>query len=296
MFLFRNNRRDAHSAEREEYDRLRRAARKRKEPPVRCDRAERFDAPLERGLTHEQVVKRFEQSLFNESRQKFSKSYASIFIENICTFFNLLCVLAALALVYSKAPVSQFLFVFIFALNLGFGIVTEVIAKYKIDHLSILTSPRARVLRDGRTSDIPASDIVLDDILFLSLGDQIPADCILAEGSVEVNESLLTGESAPVRKKPGDPLYAGSFVSAGQCKARADSVGRDTYLHSLSAKAKKYKKPNSELMHSTKLIIRFIGFLIIPIALCMFFVNWDNYVPPRDRPARRRRPRRTRRG
>ena len=280
MFLFRNNRRDAHSAEREEYDRLRRAARKRKEPPVRCDRAERFDAPLERGLTHEQVVKRFEQYLFNESRQKFSKSYASIFIENICTFFNLLCVLAALALVYSKAPVSQFLFVFIFALNLGFGIVTEVIAKYKIDHLSILTSPRARVLRDGRTSDIPASDIVLDDILFLSLGDQIPADCILAEGSVEVNESLLTGESAPVRKRPGDPLYAGSFVSAGQCKARADSVGRDTYLHSLSAKAKKYKKPNSELMHSTKLIIRFIGFLIIPIALCMFFVNWDNYVPP----------------
>ena len=280
MALFRINRHDARSAEREEYDRLRRAARRKKEPPVRCDRAERFDAPIEHGLTHEQVVRRFEQSLFNESKQKFSKSYASIFIENVCTFFNLLCVLAAIALVYSQAPISQFLFVFIFALNLGFGIVTEVIAKHKIDHLSILTSPRACVLRDGRTSDIPANDIVLDDILLLSLGDQIPADCIVAEGNVEVNESLLTGESVPVRKKQGDRLYAGSFVSAGQCKARTDKVGQDTYLHSLSAKAKKYKKPNSELMHSTKLIIRFIGFLIVPIALCMFFVNWNNYTPP----------------
>ena len=280
MALFQYNRHGARSAEREEYDRLRRAARKKKVPPVSCDRAERFDPPLDRGLTHAQVVRRFEQSLFNEAKQKFSKSYASIFIENVCTFFNLLCVLAALALVYSQAPVSQFLFVFIFALNLGFGIVTESVAKHKIDHLSILTAPMAQVLRDGRTSSVPANDLVLDDIIFLSLGDQIPADCVLAEGGVEVNESLLTGESAPVRKKAGDLLYAGSFIAAGQCKARCDRVGRDTYLHSLSAKAKKYKKPNSELMHSTKLIIRFIGFLIIPIALCMFFVNWNNYTPP----------------
>lgn len=280
MALFQYNKYGARSAEREEYDRLRRAARRKKTPPVRCDRAERFDAPLERGLTREQVVRRFEQSLFNETRQKFSKSYASIFVENICTSFNLLCVLAAIALVYSHAPISQFLFVAIFALNLGFGIVTEVIAKFKIDRLSILTAPMAQVLRDGRMAEIPANDIVLDDVVLLALGDQIPADCIVAEGSVEVNEALLTGESAPVRKKEGDMLYAGSFISSGKCKARCEKVGRDTYLHALSAKAKKYKKPNSELMNSTKLIIRFIGFLIIPIAVCMFFVNWQNYTPP----------------
>ena len=240
---------------------------------------QRYSPDISAGLTDAQVNERYSQFLFNDTNQKYSKSYASILIGNLCTFFYLLCVLAAIALAYSQAPVSQFLFVVIFALNLGFGIVTEIVAKRKIDKLSLLTVPTSKVVRNGAVAEIKSKEIVLDDIVVLSLGNQIPADCIVLDGVVEVNESLLTGESVPVKKEPGDLLYAGSFISSGTCKARADKVGKATYLNSLSAKAKKYKKPNSELMRSSKLIIYIVGILIIPIAALMFFVNWNNYIP-----------------
>lgn len=259
----------ANAAENEET--ARKPSRRKKEADIRP--AVRYTPATEEGLSQPQVAERAEHGFTNETRKKYSKSYASIFIGNLCTFFNLLCVLAAIALLYSGANYKQFLFVLIFALNIGFGIVTEIRAKRKIDKLSLLTAPTAEVMRGGEKKEIPAKEIVLDDIVCLSLGDQIPADCILADGSVEVNESLLTGESVPVKKEAGDTLYAGSFISAGSCKARADKVGKDTYLDALSAKAKKYKKPNSELMRSTKLIISIVGIAIIPIAIFMFFVN-----------------------
>ena len=239
----------------------------------------RFTPDVSQGLSEREVRERFSQFLFNDTNQKYSKSYASILIGNLCTFFNLLCVLAALALLYAHAPVSQYLFVVIFSANLAFGIVMECRAKRKMDKLSLLTVPTAKVVREGKVEEIHSKDIVLDDIVCLSLGDQVPADCILAEGYAEVNESLLTGESVPVKKEAGDFLYAGSFISSGSCKVRADKVGKSTYLNSLSAKAKKYKKPNSELMRSTKLIIYIVGFLIIPIAIGMFIVNWKAYDP-----------------
>lgn len=240
------------------------------------NKVQRFTPDIGEGLTSAQVNTRFSQFLFNDTNQKYSKSYASIFVGNLCTFFNLLCVLATIALAYSGAGISQFFFVIIFSLNIAIGIWQEIKAKRKIDKLSLLSAPTAKVIRDGAAVEIPAKDIVLDDVIVLSLGNQVPADCFLAEGFVEVNESLLTGESVPVKKETGDILYAGSFISSGTCKVRADKVGKNTYLNTLSAKAKKYKKPNSELMLSTKLIISVIGVLIIPIAIGMFLVNWQN--------------------
>lgn len=240
------------------------------------NKVQRFTPDIGEGLTSAQVNTRFSQFLFNDTNQKYSKSYASIFVGNLCTFFNLLCVLATIALAYSGAGISQFFFVIIFSLNIAIGIWQEIKAKRKIDKLSLLSAPTAKVIRDGAAVEIPAKDIVLDDVIVLSLGNQVPADCFLAEGFVEVNESLLTGESVPVKKETGDILYAGSFISSGTCKVRADKVGKNTYLNTLSAKAKKYKKPNSELMRSTKLIISVIGVLIIPIAIGMFLVNWQN--------------------
>lgn len=280
--LFRPQQSAKNGPSEQEYRKARRKIRKRSRSSAASGAAQRYNADLQSGLSTQQVRERLQQGQLNVTAQKFSKSYASIFIGNICTFFNLLCVLAALALAYSGAELSQYLFVLIFALNLGFGIVTEIIAKHKMDHLSILTSPTSDVLRDGKEQNIPSRNIVLDDIVLLSLGDQIPADCILEEGNLEVNESLLTGESAPVKKQPGDPLFAGSFISGGNGKARADKVGKNTYLYSLSAKAKRYKKPHSELMHSTKVIIRIIGCLIVPIAACMFYLNWNNYTPTEE--------------
>ena len=236
---------------------------------------ERFEPSPDKGLTSAQAELRFSQFLFNDVNKKYSKSYASIFIGNICTFFNLLCLLVALALAYAGAPLSQFLFVAIFGANLLIGIVQEILAKRQIDKLSVLISATAKVMRDGVKQEIGVRDIVLDDIVLLETGQQIPADCILLDGNVEINESLLTGESVPVKKAPGEMLYAGSYVASGACRVRADKVGKATYLNSLTSKAKKYKKPKSEIMNSIRLFIRVIGCLIPVVAALMGVINWQ---------------------
>ena len=235
---------------------------------------ERFDSAPDKGLTAAQVEQRFSQFLFNDVNKKYSKSYTSIFVGNICTFFNLLCLIVALALAYAGAPISQFLFVAIFGANLLIGIIQEILAKKQIDKLSVLISATAKVMRDGVKQEIGVRDIVLDDIILLEAGQQIPADCILLDGNVEINESLLTGESVPVKKAPGETLYAGSYVASGACRVRADKVGKATYLNSLTSKAKKYKKPRSEIMNSIRLFIRVIGVLIPFVAAAMFWINW----------------------
>ncbi len=236
---------------------------------------DRFTPDLDKGLTEEQVETRFNQFLFNDVNKKYSKSYASIFVGNICTFFNLLCVVVAAALLFgTTAKYTQYLFVVIFSANLLIGIVQEIIAKKQIDKLSVLVSSTVKVMRGGVKTEVPLREIVLDDVIFLEAGQQIPADCVLAEGVVEVNESLLTGESIPVKKAIGDMLYAGSFVSSGSCLVRADKVGKNTYLNSLTSKAKKYKKPRSEIMNSIRLFIRVIACLIPVVAGLMFWVNW----------------------
>lgn len=239
-----------------------------------ADDVERFSPSPDKGLSADQVELRFSQFLFNDVNKKYSKSYASIFVGNICTFFNFLCLVVALALAYAGAPLSQFLFVAIFGANLLIGTVQEILAKKQIDKLSVLISATAKVMRDGVKTEIGVRDIVLDDVILLEAGQQIPADCILLDGNVEINESLLTGESVPVKKAPGETLYAGSFVASGACRVRADKVGKATYLNSLTSKAKRYKKPKSEIMNSIRLFIRVIGILIPVIAALMAYINW----------------------
>lgn len=234
-------------------------------------KVERFSPKLNKGLTNEQVETRFKQFLFNDTNKKYSRSYASIFIGNICTFFNLLCLLAFIALLLANTQkFSNYLVIVITTANIVIGIVQEIRSKRAIDKLSILSSNTVKVIRDGETIEIPTKEIVVDDVIILDMGNQVPADCILAEGTVEVNESLLTGESIAIKKQIGDILYAGSFISSGNGKFRVEKVGKETYLEKLSSKAKKYKRPNSELMNSTKLIIKCISILIIPIAIGTF--------------------------
>ena len=225
------------------------------------------------GLTEAQVASRNEQGLKNSAPKKFSKTYGSIFFGNIFTFFNFLCVFAAVALALAHAPVSQFTFVLIFSCNIVVAIVQEIRAKVKIDKLSILSAPTAKVLRGGKKKEIPVDEIVLDDVLFLSSGQQIPADCVMLDGAGDVNEALLTGESVPIKKAEGDALLAGSFVTGGRLTARVDKIGADTYINRLTARAKKYKRPNSEIINSIYLFIKLIGLMIVPVAVCMFFTN-----------------------
>ena len=233
----------------------------------------RFHARPNEGLSSAQVAERIEQGLVNSSGKKYSKSYLSIFLGNICTGFNLLCAICAIALILAHAPFNQYMFVFIFLANMMVGIVLEIRAKKKLDKLSILSAPTAKVMRNGRRMEIPVEELVIDDILLLSSGQQVPADCIAVEGMAELNESLLTGESVPIKKEDGALLYAGSFVASGHIAVRVDKIGEETYISKLTSKAKAYKRPNSEIMNSISLFIKVIAVLIIPIAILMFFTN-----------------------
>ncbi len=271
--LDRNGSEDAQS--KKEHKKLMRKFRRTKDIPTGAD-VERFAPPVEEGLTEAQVQKRNSQFLFNDVNKKYSKSYAAIFIGNLCTVFNFLCVAVAVALAIAGAGIEQFLFVVIFSANLVIGIVQEILAKRQIDKLAVLISATVKVVRDGVKKEIPIKEIVLDDVLILEAGQQVPADCILAEGKAEVNESLLTGESAAVKKQEGDTLYAGSFISSGSCRVRTDKVGRNTYLNQLTSRAKKYKRPKSEIMNSIRVFIRVIGVLIPFVAALIFWTNYNS--------------------
>ena len=237
-------------------------------------KVERFTPALDTGLNPEQVETRFKQFLFNDTNKQYSKSYASIFIGNICTFFNLLCLVAFIFLLIAGVQgITNYLVIVITAANIGIGIIQEIRSKLAIDKLSILASSTNKVLRDGEIVEVPTSELVLDDVIIMELGNQVPADCILADGSVEVNESLLTGESVAIKKQVGDVLYAGSFIASGNGKCRVDKVGKETFIEKLTAKAKKYKRPNSELINSMHAIIKAVSIIIFPIAIGVFLVT-----------------------
>lgn len=227
---------------------------------------ERFSPSSGEGLSSVQVKSRLEDGLVNISSQKYSKSYLSIFASNIFTVFNLLGLIVFISLLCVGAGLFDFVFVLVYIANFSIGIIQEIRAKKCIEKLSLVAQKNVKAIRDGKEVEIAATDIVLDDILKLGIGNQIPTDCIVTDGVIEVNESLLTGESVPIKKQAGDPLFAGSFIVAGHCIARADKVGKDNYVEQLSAKAKKYRKPRSELMSSLRFFIKAVAIVIVPMA------------------------------
>ncbi len=243
------------------------------EATSRSNTVKRFNPQLDQGLTEAQVQERVAAELINNTTKTYSKTYRQIFVSNIFTFFNILCILIAIALILVGSWGDLF-FVLILVLNTTIGIYQEIRAKRTIDKMTIVTAPTATVIREGVTKEISVKDLVLDDITILKNGKQISVDCIIKEGTIEVNEALLTGESIPVKKTIGDQLYAGSFISSGSCKALVDKVGKDCYIQKLQAKAKRYSKPKSELLRSLKLVISAIGIIIIPLGL---FVGITNY-------------------
>lgn len=237
-------------------------------------RVKRIKTDYQTGLTSEQVKERVEKGYVNKSPNTNVKTYRSIICENLFTFFNILCFLVAAALIvvdiYYKQSWSNILFIVIIIINIIIGIVQEIRAKITIEKLSLLTAPVVKVIRDGVEDNISLEEVVIDDIIVLSTGKQIVADSVIVEGNVEVNESVLTGESAPIKKKVGDTLLAGSYVISGHCHARVEKIGINNYIQQLAASAKKYKKPKSELFNSLKLIVKVIGILIVPITILMY--------------------------
>lgn len=237
------------------------------EETVVDESVERFlDVDISEGLNDEQVNKRIEQKLTNDTNDGKGKSILEIVLSNIFTFFNILYFIIFIALILlQEKQITNYFFVLVVTFNLGIGIYQEIKAKKTVDKMKIMSAPTALVIRNGKKLEIPVSEVVLDDIVMFSSGKQICADCIVLEGNVEVNEALLTGESDAIIKQPGDKLFSGSFLSSGTCVARADHVGKDCFIEKMSADAKKYSPPRSELLKTLKTVIKIISILIFPI-------------------------------
>jgi cation-transporting ATPase E len=241
-----------------------------KNQKLTIEEIERFETNPRVGLDATQVELRKKQKLTNKSTIKTGKSYFMIIVTNLFTFFNMLCLGVFFALLILVGNFSQVLFMVIISANIIIGIVQEIRAKRTMDKISLMTAPITIVTRDGVAHEIPTEKVVLDDILTFNLGKQICTDSIIVEGDVDVNESLLTGESDAVKKGVGDLLLAGSFVVAGSCIARAERVGNMNYTSSLAKKAKALKKPQSEILRTLKIVIYSIGVVILPLAIFTF--------------------------
>ena len=224
------------------------------------------------GLTELDVELRKQAKLVNRQKKVVGKSYLQIFISNIFTFFNLLGFIIFLLMLLAGS-VTNMMFIVIIVANTVIGIFQEIRSKRAVEKLSIVSEPTAEVIRDGRQQTIATQEIAVDDIILYSAGKQVSCDSKILLGEVEVNESMLTGESDAVKKKRGDTLYSGSFIVSGNCTACVLNVGKDNYVEQLSARVKKAKTPDSELMKGIRRIIKFISIIIFPLGIATFLLS-----------------------
>lgn len=221
------------------------------------------------GLTEEQVQERIEKGLHNGAGGIKTKSEKQIILENTFTFFNTVNIILAI-LVILVGSYKNVLFMGVIISNALIGSIQEIRSKRIIDKLSLISAPKARVIRQGRVKSVPVEDIVMDDVMQLSSGNQICADALVLSGEVEVNESLITGESDPVTKTAGDHLLSGSFIVSGDCRAKVEHVGNENYANKIAGDAKYLKKPNSQILNSLNMIVKAVGFGIIPVGILLF--------------------------
>lgn len=225
------------------------------------------------GLTDEQVNERIEQGKVNADENPNTRTYKQIVRENTLTFFNFLN-LVLLILVLIVGSYKNAFFVGIIIINTLIGIAQEIRAKKTIDKLAILTAKKSIVIREGKKWTVPTEDLVLDDLVCLKTGDQVPADAKVLEGSVEVNESLLTGESDNLPKNVGDELFSGSFVTSGEACCQIIHVGKDNYAAQITSEAKEFKRHNSELKNSLNAILKVISIIIVPLGALLFYKQY----------------------
>ena len=230
------------------------------------------------GLTSAQVKRKKEEGKQNVIPEKVTKSTGQILKDNICTLFNLFNALIAIALALVGAW-SNMLFILIIALNTLIGIVQELHAKKLVDRLSLLSMPTAKVIRDGQALEVPVQELVEEDVVELEAGKQVCADSVILAGEVEVNESLLTGESDAVPKSAGGHLLSGSSIVSGKCRACVEHVGAENYAAKIASEAKRLRGVHSELLSSMQKVTRFTGFFIPPLGILLFleafFVRGD---------------------
>lgn len=229
------------------------------------------------GLTDAEVEQRIEQGLTNHTDISTDKTTKEIVVSNVCTYFNLIFLVITILLV-AVGSFRNLTFLPIIIGNTVIGIVQELRAKKTLEKMSLLNAPHANVIRNGEMTQIATEKLVKDDVILLTAGKQICADAVVIDGSIQVNESLLTGEADEVEKPVGSTLMSGSFVVSGECYARLEKVGNESYISKLSMEAKSMgSKEQSEMIRSINQIVKWIGIVIIPIGIILFwqshFVN-----------------------
>lgn len=242
----------------------------KKQKTVQSIDYDRFTPSSDVGLISSQVEKRKTENLLNYDVTIPTKSYSKIVFSNVFTLFNLINVILVLLIIF-KGDIKNGLFIFTVVINTSIAIIQEIRSKKTIDKLSLLAVTKVKTVRDGEIVDIGMYDLVLDDIVILSTGDQVPSDCIIINGHCEVNESLLTGEADAITKRENDELLSGSFIVSGNCRARVNKVSEGNFVYSILKGAKYIKETQSEIVTSLKKIIRFVTVLIIPIGIGFYF-------------------------
>ena len=225
------------------------------------------------GLTNEQVQERIAEGKVNVNENPNTRTYKQIILENTLTFFNFLNIVLLVLVLFVRSYKNS-MFMGIILINTVIGIIQEVRAKNTIDKLAILTESKTVVLREGKKWSISTEKLVLDDLIFLKTGDQVPADVKVLEGTVEVNESLLTGESDNLSKSQGDELFSGSFVTSGEACCQVIHVGKDNYASQITSEAKEFKRHNSELRNSLNAILKVISIIIVPLGAMLFYKQY----------------------
>ena len=232
------------------------------------------------GLTDEEVRQRVEEGLTNRADISTDKTTKEIVISNVFTYFNLIFLVITILLIM-VGSFRNLTFLPIIIGNTVIGIVQEIRAKKTLEKMSLLNAPHADVIRNGSVKRISTEKLVKDDVILLTAGKQICADAVVISGNIQVNESLLTGEADEVEKTEGSTLMSGSFVVSGECYARLEKVGNESYISKLSLEAKSMGgKEQSEMIRSINLIVKWVGIVIIPIGLILFwqshFVNGES--------------------
>lgn len=240
----------------------------------------------DKGLTNYQVNLRKSQGLSNNTQVKVNRTYLDIFLKNFVTFFNILLIAIGVILI-AAGKWDSCVFLVILIANISIGLFQDIRAKRMVDKLSLTTKSKVKVVREGRIKFIDSEDIVLDDVLIIGNDEIIPCDGRVLTGTASLNESLLTGESLPVKKIVGDVVYSGTYVTNGDIRIRVEKVGSENYIQQLQAKSKVVKRQKSLIYKQLNYLFKIISVIVIIVGIFMLveygyikeaFSSWNSFV------------------
>ena len=234
---------------------------------------ETLERKLNTGLTSKEVEEKLKAGLDNKDLNVKTRSYKQIVCGNLFSLFNLVNVILLVCVLIAGSPKNALFFGGVLW-NFAIGVIQEIRAKKTIEKLSLITAPKAYVLRDGKITEVLSKDILLGEIMQLKSGNQICVDCCILKGECQVNESLITGESEPILKKAGDKLLSGSYVISGTVMAECEHIGEENYVNRITVGAKYVKKSNSVILSSVKSVVKIVAIALIPLAGLMIWKNF----------------------